>query len=810
MSLDYVSRGDTVKASTVNSLIDAVGGGGNQSPDLIITGTKNGPQFVSPSKMGSKMLAKPMLFDVDNYILSGWPMARIQLGFDISSCLEGIKLHSDNGTTTPISAVVVVKNTQNCPFSGGNLSSYVLNDNDFAKDADVGATGWVKTYIEGNNGQSLPIQLQLWQSNANAYQVFTNVSSDNEVSAYLRSALQTAGGSQSELSSLKKDYEWILSEQTTLGSGNDRRATCRISKKNGCIDIFQTTSAMKAMLKAKLICYKVEEVVEDEETKKKSHWAWAIPMGTDCLYDESNEVVYSSQLTYGGDPILVKATAGSLEDFDGQPMWLGDEQGSSYSDDISTIDGFLKMCILYDAYEVEVGDNVEADEVWLNLSYDNELNAVVAELANEPDEEATENDPLVSKNIFIATAASFKPTNPSSFDEANEKYMFYGTVGDMFKDGPKVDSTLEDIDGNANKSIEWKTKDTGESQTLDVGCNYLQLYNFDKNETTEQQLSDSILVRRYDESISSATLEYVPLSDFSSVMTPPDGELSTAQTSSLQYRVVTVTHTSSDPDTSSTTEVSSDVSVVQAWNFDVMSAYFPVLSDALSNEQHIMLRNASLSTINYLSLSCLSSHLDSDGSSGQKSISMLDQPDWQELQLYGMDEAGETTLTTTLENKHATDILPGTYEFVLRSGGAGGEITYANVALSLSIRGDGGDVSVDAAVDEAGTKSVQYRYIDELSGRVLELYNFHDVESFYPLLSAADAAGEQNVLLRNNTLSTLEYIALSAVGSVTLSGTPGTNSFKTSNEFQFKSAPDSGVRVTVTDNNEISIGVYYK
>lgn len=80
MSLDYVARGEGIKASTVNSLIDAVQGGGNMSPDLIVTGTRTGPQFVAPAQLGSSSLSRNSVFDIDNYILSGWPMAKVKLG----------------------------------------------------------------------------------------------------------------------------------------------------------------------------------------------------------------------------------------------------------------------------------------------------------------------------------------------------------------------------------------------------------------------------------------------------------------------------------------------------------------------------------------------------------------------------------------------------------------------------------------------------------------------------------------------------------------------------------------------------------
>ena len=68
------------------------------------------------------------------------------------------------------------------------------------------------------------------------------------------------------------------------------------------------------------------------------------------------------------------------------------------------------------------------------------------------------------------------------------------------------------------------------------------------------------------------------------------------------------------------------------------------MSDALSSND-VILRNNSTSCVSYIALSALSSagaNPDAEGESGQKSISWLSGSDPQELQLYKMDEDGET------------------------------------------------------------------------------------------------------------------------------------------------------------------------
>ena len=97
MSLEYVARGEGIKASTVNSLIDAVQGRGDMSPDLIVTGTRSGPQLVAPTQLGSSSLKRDSVFDVDNYILSGWPMAKVKLGSKLDNALQAVRVHTDDG-----------------------------------------------------------------------------------------------------------------------------------------------------------------------------------------------------------------------------------------------------------------------------------------------------------------------------------------------------------------------------------------------------------------------------------------------------------------------------------------------------------------------------------------------------------------------------------------------------------------------------------------------------------------------------------------------------------------------------------------
>ena len=176
MSLDYVKRGENVRASTINSLIDAVGGNETMSPDMEVVTTPRGPKFQLPGKYGSPNTRPRELLETGRYILSGWPMTQIQLGPEMESALKAIRYHKGDGEVkNPVSAAVVVENTSDCPI-GSQLSGYILKDDDFGRDAGIGAAGWVKTMMEDSYGGKPPVRVELWAWNGKDKfaEVFTN------------------------------------------------------------------------------------------------------------------------------------------------------------------------------------------------------------------------------------------------------------------------------------------------------------------------------------------------------------------------------------------------------------------------------------------------------------------------------------------------------------------------------------------------------------------------------------------------------------------------------------------------------------
>ena len=73
--------------------------------------------------------------------------------------------------------------------------------------------------------------------------------------------------------------------------------------------------------------------------------------------------------------------------------------------------------------------------------------------------------------------------------------------------------------------------------------------------------------------------------------------------------------------------------------------------------------------------------VDSEGVTGQKSIAFLGNS--KELQLYNFNQGGQG-ITSALVPTYWEDpakVLPSNYEFIVRKGGAGGEVEYKKLEL---------------------------------------------------------------------------------------------------------------------------------
>ena len=138
----------------------------------------------------------------------------------------------------------------------------------------------------------------------------------------------------------------------------------------------------------------------------------------------------------------------------------------------------------------------------------------------------------------------------------------------------------------------------------------LQLYGFDIGEPDAPASADLYLARRATET--GPRLAYIPLSTLGDV--PPDSEISSSGLSSIQF-VNVPEKTPEEGEEES--ETSSNGRALALFNFGETDTFYESVSAAqLCGQQHIVLRNASLSAVEYMQLSALSVLVDSQGMLG--------------------------------------------------------------------------------------------------------------------------------------------------------------------------------------------------
>lgn len=173
---------------------------------------------------------------------------------------------------------------------------------------------------------------------------------------------------------------------------------------------------------------------------------------------------------------------------------------------------------------------------------------------------------------------------------------------------------------------------------------------------------------------------------------PPDADVEDAETSSLQTR-----------------ELGSGTLVEEMFNFHLSDTVDVRISDLAGVDVVLRNPNDGQPYVQYGRL-CVDIAPDAQGQTEQKSIDWLSGTN--ELQLYKFDKDGlsgafepDVTVNGTREY-----LLPNEYEFVLRKHGAGGEVTYGQVALSVKTE----ELSGDSQIGEQKSISI--------NNSVVELY----------------------------------------------------------------------------------------
>ena len=683
MSLDYVKKGEAVKASTVNSIIDAIGGNQRMSPDLNITTTTRGPQVSLPSNYGGPNNAKNQLLEVGKYQLSGWPMTQLMLGPEIEDCLGIIRLHKSDGTVqTSVSAAVIFKNSDDCP-TGSDLSGYLLSSEQFGYDKERHASGWFRTMMEDPYcGDYMGAQLWKYQDGEKLATVFTNVDSQISVKTTLTSLLNLGGEDAGGLSSISRIDAWKLIASTKLSVEVDGRVewvpTHEYIENRGPIDVYESAfQDYDVVLKAKLVCIKVDMSDPDPETGEtevqSTDWAWQIPLGPGATCDEGK--ASSPNLTYGGNPIVIEAEEGEIgEDYSGE---------ATYNNGVITFGKFT----------AQADGELEAGELWLNLSYEYQDKYVKGQFSDEQDSGTYTQDGILSRNVFVISVKNFTPNvkEVTKGTEASIDFLTYGTWGVLPKDGPKLDTYCK-----KDSSIEFKSLDWADREGETVECQCAELYEFDQLETVDPIISsDHLIVRRPDEN-DGAELKYIPLSALELGMYVPDADVEDAQTSSLQTREL---------DNGSKVEelfqfhLSDTIDI----SLDSLSAYDMVVRDP----------NGGNPCVRYGRLS-VDIYPDSEGITGQKSIAWLDHN--HELQLYKFDESTVDEVVSIDKNSKQTP----SNKLILVKDTTSQTLKY--VRLSAELSGGGGNPDVDS--DGTSTRSIEYNDDNELA-----LYKFNDSSS---------------------------------------------------------------------------------
>ena len=749
MSLDYVRKGEAVKASTVNSIIDTIGGNQSMSPDLNVTTTTRGPQISMPSKYGGPNQKPDHILDVGRYMLSNWPMVKLQLGFKLEDCLGAIKYHRADGTTsTPSYAAVVYQNSENCP-TGSNISCYALDNSYFGKDAAAHAAGWVNTFIEDPYpGGFLEAQVWKYKSGTELAEVFTNVNDQISVQQQLSTLLQTNRANEEDLSTLKIVGQWKLIDSTSLSvKGQDNFVpTHEIVCKNGIIDIYETsTFDYNVVLKASLECIDVQKDGSGDVTS--TIWAWKIPLGPDADY--INGKAHSNNVTYGGNEVVFEVQQGEIgSNFNGEATYNG-------------------KAIWYGRYEVKAGEELLANEVWLNLSYDYQIKATKGIFSSSKSSGSYTQDGILNRNVFVAKLSRFKiGAEVAKGDRAPAESIEHGTWGVLPKDGPKLDTYCQKDSTTSFKSLDWANR---EGETVECQC--AELHEFDQLQTIDPISTDHLVIRRVDEN-NGAELKYISLSalEISGMYVPPDADVQEAQTSSLQTRVLDNGSKVEELFQFHKTNADIDAKIWTLGDLDsekhgkTGKLIDPVTKNLLSVD--ILVRDNSTKQLKYMNLSVDPINVDTfSTNTTQKSLTYYKDKfqDRDYLSLRDFNTTPDTKLTATINGNGLVDIT-GKNTWILtkkyNTANQMMELTYDKLQLSVDLSGVSADVRCDADVTLA-QKSIQKK------GDYIQLYNFtrpaittkkttlNSLSATYDLLDSDDA-----VLVRSGSQLTYKKLQI--------------------------------------------------
>ena len=212
--IEHVQRNEPIRASKINEIIDSAEIG---SDTLDVIQSDSGTQINLPSNFSLEGDAYDKIFSVAQTTIKGYAYTAINMGTTIQECLNAVKIHNGTNVMSPVSALVVYRNSAFSPDQN-HLTGYVLSANQFGQDMDIGSSGWLSTKIEWPHSQfQNDLNLEIWSSK-NHYAVFTNVGSDQDLKDELSVQLKKGGVADRELSALHRNWKFTLLKCTLLSA----------------------------------------------------------------------------------------------------------------------------------------------------------------------------------------------------------------------------------------------------------------------------------------------------------------------------------------------------------------------------------------------------------------------------------------------------------------------------------------------------------------------------------------------------------------------------------------------------------------
>ena len=500
--IEHVQRNEPIRASKINEIIDSAEIG---SDTLDVIQSDSGTQINLPSNFSLEGDAYDKIFSVAQTTIKGYAYTAINMGTTIQECLNAVKIHNGTNVMSPVSALVVYRNSAFSPDQN-HLTGYVLSANQFGQDMDIGSSGWLSTKIEWPHSQfQNDLNLEIWSSK-NHYAVFTNVGSDQDLKDELSVQLKKGGVADRELSALQRNWKFTLLKCTLLSAnegGTPRYEPARqIVHNDGEIHVWENGGGGDVVWKADLVCYKVHE---NEHSFCYKTW-----LGPESDYNQSSSLVQA--YTKDGDPFLLSAElVDNIETRSDNGVAVKAHKDGGYE-------------IYWDAFHADENGTLNTYPAYITFKFDDDEAVTRGQFAREADASTNlSSDGILSRNVFVANANSFMVTEDMVVGwKAPDSLISRGTYGELQIGAVKLDAYLPRTDSTTSKSIDWMTPHSDEPSPFDNHA--VQLRGFSSRAATSYLSDDQVVVRRVYTN-GSRGIEYVSLGTISGHC---DCELSTA------------------------------------------------------------------------------------------------------------------------------------------------------------------------------------------------------------------------------------------------------------------------------------------